>query len=315
MNADLLKEAMNPTRKISQALLAKKLGVHRNTLREKLKENSIDTSFSDISDDDLDQIVRVYRDSHPNSGMSYLRGHVKSQGLLVQRWRLRKSIQRVDRLGQTLRRRAVAKKTRTQYHVSRLNALWHIDGHHKLILWGIVIHGVVDGYSRKVLHKASSDDRTCIHFLELQITGLRASTNNRASTVLEMFMDAIIENGVPSRVRGDRGGENRDVSILMIILRGLNRASFMWGSSIFNTRIERLWVEVGRLFARAWRAFFRRLERLHLLDRSNKHHLWLLHLLFLDAINSDCREFQSDWNSHPISGEGHHRSPNVNIYL
>jgi len=128
-----------------------------------------------------------------------------------------------------------------------------------------------------------------------------------------MFIDAIIEHGVPSRVRGDRGGENRDVSILMIILRGLDRASFMWGSSVFNTRIERLWVEVGRQFARAWRAFFRRLERLHLLDRSNKHHLWLLHLLFLDAINSDCHEFQSEWNSHPISGVGHHKSPNVSI--
>ena len=145
----------------------------------------------------------------------------------------------------------------------------------------------------------------------MQITGLCLSTNNRASTVLNMFIDAILEHGVPSRVRGDHGGENRDVSILMILLRGLDRASFMWGSSVFNTRIERLWVEVGRQFARAWRAFFRRLERLHLLDRSNTHHLWLLHFLFLEAINSDCLEFQNDWNSHPISGAGHNQSPNV----
>jgi hypothetical protein len=130
-----------------------------------------------------------------------------------------------------------------------------------------------------------------------------------------MFIDAILEHGVPSRVRGDRGGENRDVSILMIILRGLDRASFMWGSSVFNTRIEHLWVEVGRRFARAWRAFFRRLERLHLLDRSNTFHLWLLHHLFLDTINSDCIQFQNDWNSHPISGEGHNRSPNVSSFF
>lgn len=157
--------------------------------------------------------------------------------------------------------------------------------------------------------------RKSIYILELQITGMRSSTNNRASTVLAMFIDAILEHGVPSRVRGDRGGENRDVSILMIILRGLDRASFMWGSSVFNTRIERLWVEVGRQFARAWRAFFRRLERLHLLDRSNTRHLWLLHFLFLDAINSDCLDFQNDWNSHPISGAGHNQSPNVNIFI
>ena len=126
-----------------------------------------------------------------------------------------------------------------------------------------------------------------------------------------MFIDAILEHGVPSRVRGDRGGENRDVSILRFILWGLDRASFKWVSSVFNTRIERLWVEVGCQFARAWRVFFRRLERLHLLDRSNTHHLWLLHFLFLDAINSDCLDFQNDWNSHPISGAGHNQSPNV----
>ncbi|KAJ6592418.1 hypothetical protein B0H19DRAFT_917321 [Mycena capillaripes] len=38
--------------------------------------------------------------------------------------------------------------------------------------------------------------------------------------------------------------------------RGPGRASFMWGSSTRNTRIERLWVEVGTQFARRWRAFF-----------------------------------------------------------
>jgi len=67
-----------------------------------------------------------------------------------------------------------------------------------------------------------------------------------------MFIKATEQHGVPSRLRGDRGGENRDVSILMILLRGINRASFMWGSSVFNTRIERLWVEVGKRFVRSW---------------------------------------------------------------
>ncbi|OCH85756.1 hypothetical protein OBBRIDRAFT_739382 [Obba rivulosa] len=39
----------------------------------------------------------------------------------------------------------------------------------------------------------------------------------------------------------------------MILRRGPNRASFMWGSSTRNTRIERLWVEVGRRFCQ-WNA-------------------------------------------------------------
>lgn len=75
-------------------------------------------------------------------------------------------------------------------------------------------------------------------------------------------------------------------------------------SSTRNTRIERLWVEVGSQFARRWRAFFQRLERLHRLDHTNAHHLWLLHLLFLPLINVDCRKFQAEWNTHPVSGRG-----------
>jgi hypothetical protein len=62
------------------------------------------------------------------------------------------------------------------------------------------------------------------------MVALRASTNNRASTVLDVFLDAIEKWGLPSHVRGDRGGENKMVSVFMIMLRGLHRASFMWGS-------------------------------------------------------------------------------------
>ncbi|KAJ7122623.1 hypothetical protein C8R43DRAFT_899656, partial [Mycena crocata] len=76
-----------------------------------------------------------------------------------------------------------------------------------------------------------------------------------------------------------------------------------------NTRIERLWVEVGSQFARRWRGFFQRLKRLHKLDPDNPHHLWLLHYVFLDNINQDCREFQENWNNHPISGKGGDQTP------
>ncbi|KAJ7635201.1 hypothetical protein FB45DRAFT_670811, partial [Roridomyces roridus] len=75
-------------------------------------------------------------------------------------------------------------------------------------------------------------------------------------------------------------------------------------SSTRNTRIERLWVEVGTQFARRWRGFFTRLGRLHRLDRKNPVHLWLLHRLFLPEINEDCTEFQEEWNLHPIRGPG-----------
>ncbi|KAF8514905.1 hypothetical protein JB92DRAFT_2718430, partial [Gautieria morchelliformis] len=71
--------------------------------------------------------------------------------------------------------------------------------------------------------------------------------------------------------------------------------------STHNTRIEQLWVEVATQFARCWRGFFIRLEKLHRLNCHNPNHLWLLQVLFLDPINADCDAFNAEWNSHPIS--------------
>ena len=84
------------------------------------------------------------------------------------------------------------------------------------------------------------------------------------------------------------------------------------GRSTDNTRSERLWVELGTHFVRRWRVFLTRLEHLHGLDPKQPAHLWLLHFLFLDAINEDCWRFQDEWNSHPVSGrDTHNKSPKV----
>lgn len=312
LDANLLWDAMDPSRKISMRRLARALGVHRNTLKSYLNEYGIGTEFSQLDDTDLDQIIRDFRTQYPQSGWRYVSSHLRRRGLRVQKERVRVAMTRVDKLAHTLQRQRRVAIQRRDYSVPRPNALWHIDGHHKLIHWGIVIHGVVDGYSRAVRYFSCQYDFSLMFFFS-KVTGIQASSNNRASTVLEMFLKAVIKFGLPSRVRGDRGGENKDVSVFMILVRGLNRASFMWGSSTSNTRIERLWVEVGVQFARPWKAFFLRLERLHHLDRENAAHLWLLHFLFLDTINDDCKLFQSHWNSHPISGKGHDQTPNVHF--
>ncbi|KAF9032587.1 hypothetical protein BJ165DRAFT_1314926, partial [Panaeolus papilionaceus] len=76
-----------------------------------------------------------------------------------------------------------------------------------------------------------------------------------------------------------------------------------------NTPIERLWVELGRRFCRAWRVFFRRLGRLHNLNMDNPIHRWLLDYLFLDMINEDCRAFVEEWNAHPMRNKNS-KSPN-----
>lgn len=80
-----------------------------------------------------------------------------------------------------------------------------------------MIHGGIDGFSRLIVY-------------------LHASTNNRASTVLALFREAISYYNVPSRVGSDRGLENVEVGRFMIQTRGMN-----------NQRIERLWREVNRV--------------------------------------------------------------------
>ncbi|KAJ7214024.1 hypothetical protein GGX14DRAFT_311864, partial [Mycena pura] len=53
------------------------------------------------------------------------------------------SVHRVDGIGRVLRQQHLIK--RREYQVPQPHALWHIDGHHKLILWGIMLHGIADG--------------------------------------------------------------------------------------------------------------------------------------------------------------------------
>ena len=79
-----------------------------------------------------------------------------------------------------------------------------------LIRWKIVIHAFIDGYSRFVL-------------------GIRASDNNKAVTVLDLFEEIAEEHGYPSRVRGDHGTENILVAARMEEVRGPNRGSYIHG--------------------------------------------------------------------------------------
>ncbi|KAH0836635.1 hypothetical protein J3R83DRAFT_8353 [Lanmaoa asiatica] len=289
INLEYLKEATSNGRQIKLTELARLLGLHRNTIRAYMKKYEIERKYSDISNSDLDQLVAQFKASHPESGSRYVMGHLRAQGYRLQFTRVLQSLGRVDRIGQILRTRQV--KKRRKYYVKRPNALWHVDGHHKLIRWGIVIHGFIDGFCRTIV-------------------ALRASNNNQSTTVLDLFQCAVAEFGMPSRVRGDRGGENIDVATYVVMKNGPHRASFMWGSSTHNSRIERLWVEVGTQFARRWRAFFTRLEHQHMLNPQIPSHLWLLHTLFLDAINEDSLSFRLDWNCHPINGpDTNNKSP------
>lgn len=116
---------------------------------------------------------------------------------------------------------------RAAYSVAGPNSLWHIDGNLKLREYGFVLHGAIDGFSRYLIY-------------------VEATLNNRAATVLNAFLRGIETVGnIPLRVRADKGSENRDVGLWMIVNRGENRGSFITGRSVHNQRIERIWREVN----------------------------------------------------------------------
>ena len=153
-----------------------------------------------------------------------------------------------------------------------------------MIRYRIVVHAAIDGFSRLV-------------------TFINCATNNTAETVLEHFIRATSEYGLPSRIRTDRGGENVGVWRYMNYMRGEGRGSYIAGSSVHNARIERLWRDVRTSVLSTYAIIFHTLEDEGVLDVDNEVDLFCLHHVYLPRIQESLQNFKQGWNHHALSTE------------
>lgn len=278
IQVDLLREMRYTWQQVADVLM-----ISRTTLWRRLTELRVPlASYSDISEHELDGVMQLLVQDFPRNGVVMMWGQLRSMNIFVSRQKVHDSLMRVSPLYVQQRRSSTI--SRRVYNVPAPNCLWHIDGLHCLIRWKIVIHGGIDGFSRRIIY-------------------LHASSNNRADTVLNLFQGAVMECGWPSRVRSDRGGENVDVARAMITVRGAGRKSHITGSSVHNQRIERLWRDTFRCVGHLYYALFYEMEDCGLLDIDSEEDLFAIHFVFIPRLNIQLTQFVNAWNRHPLRTE------------
>ena len=283
--------------KVPVSRIAADLQVSRQTVYKAMTEYNLiqQSRYTNISETDIRHAVSSIKGRHPNAGEVMLEGHLRAEGIHVQRSKVRKAIHDLDPSVTSRKRPAIQRRV---YSVPYPNYLWHLDGNHKLIRWRFVVHHCIDGFSRL-------------------ITFCRCSANNKAETVLSSY-EAVRKYGRPRRIRSDHGGEN------VLVWRDMNSAwgedtrPVIVGSSVHNQRIERHNRSANEQELSVFKSEFYDLEREGVLDPLNETDLFCLHYVYLPRLNKNLSEFVSAHNNHKVSTEGNNTPAQIfwtNLHL
>ena len=115
--------------------IAKLLSVTVSTVKRRIAKYGCHqrSVYSTITDDELDNLLRIIISENPQTGYKRMTGYLKVRNIIIQEKRLREAMRRVDPEGVLLRSLQLKAISRRKYKVKGTNSLWHIDGNHRLI--------------------------------------------------------------------------------------------------------------------------------------------------------------------------------------
>ena len=113
--------------------IASLLGVSLRTLRRRMTDFnlSIKDTYSSINELELELTIKSLKELYPNAGYRIMDGLLRVKGIKVTQNQLRDAMHSVDPDGILIRSSQCIQRRR--YHVPGPQAMWHIDGCHKLV--------------------------------------------------------------------------------------------------------------------------------------------------------------------------------------
>ena len=218
----------------------------------------------------------------PSTNLGYLSIHQKlvHNGIKRDRETVRLCLKIIDPEG--VKRRKAHKRKRWVYESHGPNFMWHIDGCDKLKPFGFLIHGAIDGCSRKILW-------------------LNICPSNSDPYIISYFYVNCISN-LKCIPWGDRGSENVFVAGMLRYFRGehqdsmFGRSSFLFGSSTNNQWIEKWWSILKRQNSARLINFFKD----SLFDPSLNYHKEYMKFCFSGMLQNELDNIKEMWSNYGI---------------